>query len=1316
MSSSLEAVKTCLNGWWDFAPAFPGAVTDEIPEKGWYTRQFLVPSYWSKPMYGVRKKGEVYYTDQRKSQPEEDDEFLFDAYDYPVEWSKTRSGWVRREVRLDSMGHGKRYVLFFEGVAPYASLYINGNFVCKSIDPFLPMEADVTAYLHVGSNEVAVYIEDYDRDENGKTMVPSGNMFMCRISGIWQDVYLIERSEIYVSDMTIRTSTRTRGLTVSVEVTNVSDQVRQTRLIPSVTEWRKGGHSPCPTVLTLPETVITIPPEEKRQYDFTVAWPDAEWWYPENPKLYLLHTKVVVDDGVVSEACERFGFREIWIDGASLMLNDYPLHLFSDWGHKVTPYHHTEAWIRQWFGMIKDANMNHSRLHTHPHPRIYLDLADEEGILITGETAIHGSGADGAADCPAYWEAAREHIRRYVRRDKNHPSLILWSVENEMRWGARTTLPREQLPQLRKLINELDPTRPAYHEGDSSMWNEADQDMLSRHYGKEASGIEWWDRSKPLNSGEMALYHHAGPNNTQHLAGDAVWASFAEVNKASAEDAAMIIEAGRTLGVCCFGPWNLSCLENLRMEKQPIRLQYDDFESPGVKPLHVPPHSSEFAFWEKEGKGYTPHYSFPIQKHAFRPLAVIDLSMKHAYFCGGDWSREIYIVNDTAQRLDGRLKVSLSCDGHAAAEWETAICLPRGERVSHVINAVIPLLPSDQAYADYEYTAWFEANGQVLDQWTKPLRFYTRQHQRGACELAGTLGIFGNGTIGTLLHQVGIPCTGIHSLDEEHLAGIKILIMDKHTVKPGTRQNQQLLHFVRKGGRVILLEQKHSVFPGLVLEEKTVLTAFIRAYGHPVVQGMTDGDFAFWGEDPYPALANDGYVAHRMYRKDDAKHALFILDSDEGGFGAGELEYSPLIESQAGAGLLLACQMRISDKWMDTPAAERLFLQLIRRADTYIPPTPSDDLIAADGDALEAIPDLVKKAMEGKKVFVHDVAEAALPVWSQALGFEIRAKDVGEVYQVIRSGEDPVISGISNADLSGVETFTYTGNHARNYKVGRVFLEPSAHMESLLETPTESCLKELMVYNGRTEPLRAHTISRFLYVEQPERAVALARIKVGQGEILLNQFAPPAGARARFDRVMNRMKANLGFVDSTPDSLLDGDQVPREKANSPGFPSSIYQNTQVCDNERWTQMVQSTFPSAEGVASHPMLNLPGWMKVDNDSGIWEVSPNGSEHPVFLYYSLHSPSVRKYTNTNLGVPNPEALSYLDVYVKGRVSLVVNGRSYEPITTAEDLTTFTEISLEKGHNYVLLKLESEKTEVVRMQWRNIMRQPETGFTFG
>lgn len=73
------------------------------------------------------------------------------------------------------------------------------------------------------------------------------------------------------------------------------------------------------------------------------------------------------------------------------MLNGHPVHLFADWGHTVTCFSCVKEWIEKWFSMMKDMGLNASRLHTHPHPKLVMDLADEWGIYIIGETGAHGS-------------------------------------------------------------------------------------------------------------------------------------------------------------------------------------------------------------------------------------------------------------------------------------------------------------------------------------------------------------------------------------------------------------------------------------------------------------------------------------------------------------------------------------------------------------------------------------------------------------------------------------------------------------------------------------------------------------------------------------------------------------------------------------------------------------------------------------------------------------------------------------------------------------------------------------------------------------
>src|SRR5206468_3849658 len=88
-----------------------------------------------------------------------------------------------------------------------------------------------------------------------------------------------------------------------------------------------------------------------------------------------------------------------------------------------------------WYTMARGAHINQIRPHAMPHPRFYYDLADEMGMLIMDESAFFASHVNFNYDAPELWDRAQEHIRAWVRRDRNHPSVMGWSVANEV-WCA----------------------------------------------------------------------------------------------------------------------------------------------------------------------------------------------------------------------------------------------------------------------------------------------------------------------------------------------------------------------------------------------------------------------------------------------------------------------------------------------------------------------------------------------------------------------------------------------------------------------------------------------------------------------------------------------------------------------------------------------------------------------------------------------------------------------------------------------------------------------------------------------------------------
>ncbi|MDD4501829.1 MAG: hypothetical protein PHN87_01985, partial [Clostridia bacterium] len=368
--------KKCLNGWWDFNPVYEKDAITGIPAQGWLEKAYLVPSLWRKPLDCVKNRSEDYFRNYCESDFKNINEleFLYDDFNYPNTWTLTKEAWVRRYFDIENKDEDKQYLILLEAVMPYSSLYINGNKVSSFVHPTLPYQSDVSSYLKEGRNEIVVHIYDYDKDGYGRFMTPTGTMMIADNAGIWQDVYLIERSNIHVDDCFVKTYVNDMRFEAEITIANTSDTDRNIVINPYVSdeETEKEEH-------IFENVALTLKKQETKDYILSGYFNSAVLWEPSNPKLYALVIEIYENGEPVEIFNQSFGFREIKIVDKHIMLNNKPIHLFSDWGHKVTTYCYTKEWIESWFRMIKDGNMNHSRLHTCPHPSFILDMADRMG-------------------------------------------------------------------------------------------------------------------------------------------------------------------------------------------------------------------------------------------------------------------------------------------------------------------------------------------------------------------------------------------------------------------------------------------------------------------------------------------------------------------------------------------------------------------------------------------------------------------------------------------------------------------------------------------------------------------------------------------------------------------------------------------------------------------------------------------------------------------------------------------------------------------------------------------------------------------------
>jgi len=1285
---------SCLNGWWRFYPG-EQQLLDALARRP-AAGNVLVPSPWTTSREAVRSSPGTSYRPFREGLLQEGHEALFNAFGYPLEWSQIDEAFLTRTFHCAPRSD-RRYTLCFEGVGPRTSVFLNGRFCGAHHDLFLPLTVDITTALRDGENELAVFVQNFECDANGRTLSPSGNEYMREVRGIWQDVWLIERHPVDVHDILVRSSVREQSLTFSVDVRNEDDRTHTVDLDAVVCDAASGAQ-----LVRAPSVRFALTPGDHHTVARTLNAAVLPLWDGHHPRLCVLDVTLSEAGKSIGRYLERFGHREIWVEGPDLLLNGHPLHLFSDWGHKASPYHWTESWIRQWYGMIRDANMNHARLHTHPHPRRYLDLADELGIYLTGETALHGSGKGQASDQPVFWERAREHLAGFIQRDKNHPSLLLWSIENEMRWNTcNASCVYAELPALRQLAATLDPTRPAYHEGDSSLWDEQTQPIISRHYGPECSGMGWWDRSRPLLAGELGNYHFAGPPNACKLGGDAVWISYESMDKAVARDVAQVVEDARTEGVCGLGPWNLSALENLRLHDKRI-LSYEDWTTPGVKPLEVKAHSSEFEFWS-DGPGYHPSYSFDIQRQAFRPFALIDRNRRHHYFQGQPVRRVLHLVNDLPRAVTGTLTVEWWQDGQVCFSNSSEHTIPRGRVAEHAYS-----METDHVTGRLTCRYRFVCDGAVLDEQDRnfvlsplpaPLdvadvRIGLYGQSAKLDQVLGTLGI-----AGIVVEQGGIA-----------EAECDLMIVAPRAVQAEDARKDDFRAYVQKGGRLLLLDQRHSLFPGWDCVDMVAPRAFIRAPHHPVLKGLEDHDFDCWGNAAYTESASRAAVCLSAYRKDDGHYMLPLLDvcEDQSVF-RGNMPFTPLFETQVGAGRCIASQLRLLDCFEEIPVAADLF----RRIMMYLlEPATSPDRLVCQYIYNPDISTACRAAADGATVWLNEPGEDELAELTRKTDVTLQADVCKPAYYAARQPH-PLVDGISNEDLCGIVTFAYYGGTTlHNQPVATRMLRPVTKLLPLVTEVRDHCLEELYVHEGGSEFLRAHTVSKFR--AQPTQGgmpgIYVGLLLHGKGRIILDLMVPAEQAPAGVASARRRMQRNAGSLPAG--DALAGDYRERTSGGS-GVPQRALRLDRDLTNAERDAVLHLTHYSAEHVISKNVITtLPGWGVVD---AVNDAFP-GIGTAAVLYYVLQSPVCRKDTNVDMNLPDPEALTFLHIAGGGTVQLLLNGHAYPELRLLNGRCTYSDLPLERGFNHVLLRWQPDGTdEGLSMHWRTIMGKPEQAFRF-
>lgn len=426
------------------------------------------------------------------------------------------NAYYRKSFTPSTHLKGKHVALYFEGAMQVADIYLNGGHLMSNYSGYLPFYVDLTGHLKIGEeNEIFVKLNNEDNPQ-----VPPGkpldqldfNIF----SGIYRNVWLVVKDELHISDAIGAGRVAAGGIMVtysevSEEIANVHVQAdvenisaEAANAVVKVTIKDQAGE----VVAEKQTAAVAVEGNSYRlcKLDFTIENPKL--WAPGSPYLYTVNVEVYKDDQLSDAASERIGIKTFAFHNNGFELNGKPLYLRGTNRHQEYPYvgyaisdnaNYRDAY------KIREAGFNFVRSSHYPHSKSFLEACDELGLMVMD--AIPGWQFFGDS---VFAERSIMDVRKMVRRDRNHASVIMWeSALNE------TQMPKEYIATAHNVVKKEYPSQDVYTCG----WVESGYDVYipARQHGKPP---HYWNNygKKPIliaEYGDWEYYaHNAGFNQT----------------------------------------------------------------------------------------------------------------------------------------------------------------------------------------------------------------------------------------------------------------------------------------------------------------------------------------------------------------------------------------------------------------------------------------------------------------------------------------------------------------------------------------------------------------------------------------------------------------------------------------------------------------------------------------------------------------------------------------------------------------------------------------------------------------------------------
>lgn len=910
-------IDTRLDGPWQVAPWDTTFVSEEERLRGDLELPDLEALHW----YGMAVPGNI-KGDQRLE--------------------RAHRAIMRTRFRVPEGQEDRGYFIDLQRFCMVASVFVNGEHCGWSKNAWTAWQCDISNAVKAGENELCIVFKDgvyayygakwaFTKKEEveaqremyaklGNRMFwslpfPFGNgpgiidmpIDRDKRHGILEPLSIVSvPGDVYVTDAFCKTSVTENRLDLELEVLNSRDRAVDAKVTLEVVPWNGGEGGAVLASLSVEKT--TIEPGAKALLEPSMSWQNPRLWWPDDPYLHWLRATVEVDGRVVDVKYTRFGFREIDWSTHVFKINGVKWQMWAD-----TNYGPNAEWLTD---LSKRSGMNTFRLWRDggwggKTRREILDYFDETGMLVRTSGILDGQvmnystifaveGPDGqkAPNMP-FFDNCREQMGAWVREERNHPCVYIWSIENEIVYIASNNsrsfdIVEPQMYESWVYIHEnWDPTRPVMVDGGNCLRDES-MPVNGAHY-TEMMGSEVGDfpdaaysrepfynsvqrgawpmtRGRPIMKGEVFFANGYGTEGFAWVGGPKSFINLAATRPARGRLARIFSEGWRW---CEVSAWH---------------------------------------FWVTDAD--REYYS------AWQPVAVLCRQWNWTFGSGESVPRTLKVFNNTSKTDPIEVEWSFNVGDKRIAGGTRTFELGRGVDQEFDVEFDVPAVAT-RTLAQFTLVA--RRNGQEVFRDEKPAFVIKPAATDAPAVAADHLVVFDpKGIVTGHLASLGIAHIAVGKPQDIPDTADVVIVGPDAITEQGAADNRWF-RLASEGKKVLVLDQEHplrlqAVPTNAAVSDKTGRIGFIENANHPVFRGLEDADFFCWGND---------HILYRNAYSKGTRGGRSLVQCDA------RLACSALIECPVNDGVLMLSQLAMRDTLASTGVAQQVFANMLSYLAAY---------------------------------------------------------------------------------------------------------------------------------------------------------------------------------------------------------------------------------------------------------------------------------------------------------------------------------------------------------------------------------------------